>query len=232
MEIKQLKSVIIEDSEVQRTVLSRIIESHPNLTLKGCYRNGIDAKNNQADKDVDLIFLDIEMPLINGFELLETFAKAPQIVIISSKSEHALRAFDYNVTDYLLKPINLQRFDKAIKKVFRNAAMVSDAEDGNYFFVKSNLRNVKIMYQDIRWVEALGDYVKLVTEKTTHIVLTSMKAFEKELPEDQFMRIHKSYIINLKRVEKFNHIAVEVGSKKIPISRKRKITLMDALGIN
>jgi len=231
MEIQLLKCVIVDDSVVQRTILSRIVKMHPNLSLEGCYRNGIDAKNKQVDKNADLILLDIEMPLINGFDLLDTLKEAPQIIIVSSKSEYALRAFEYNVTDYLMKPVDKKRFDKAINKALRNIPSASEVGDEDHFFVKSNFRKVKIAYNDIRWIEALGDYVKVVTEKTNHIVLTSMKAFEQQLPQEQFLRIHKSYIINLKRIEKFNNVIVEVGTKKIPISRRRKTSLLNALGV-
>lgn len=228
MEIEQLKSVIIEDSETHRNLLRQLIEKHPDLILTGCYRSGIEAKNSQCEFDADLIILDVEMPLINGFDLLESFDEKPHIIMVSGIADYALKAFDYNVTDYLLKPIQTNRFNMAIEKVLRNT-QASIAKENPHIFVRSNFRKVRVDYKDILWVEALGDYVKLVTEKKNILVLTSMKAFELRLPDNQFIRIHKSYIINLKRIEKFNNTVVEVHGKQMPISRKRKVKFMGAL---
>lgn len=228
MENKQLKSVIIDDSETHRNTLRQLIEKHPDLHLTGCYRNAIEAKNSQCEKMADLIILDVEMPFVNGFDLLESFVQRPHIVMVSGIADHAVKAFDYNVTDYLLKPVQADRFNVAIKKVMRltkDAALKFD----QHIFVRSNFRQVRVDYKDIQWIEALGDYVKLVTEKKKILVLTSMKAFEQRLPDSQFLRIHKSYIINMNRIEKFSNTVVEVSGKQMPISRKRKAKFMSVL---
>lgn len=228
MENKKMKTVIIDDSEMHRNMLKKLIDKHPNLVLAGCYCNAIEAKNNQCEKTAELILLDVEMPFLNGFDLLESFKERPQIIIVSAIADHALKAFEYNVADYLLKPVHTDRFNMAVRRVVNNvkAAVGNDEE---YIFVRSNFRKVRVDYKDILWVEALGDYVKLITEKKNILVLTSMKAFEERLPEDKFLRIHKSYIISLKRIEKFNNTIVEVCGKKMPLSRKRKAKFMNAL---
>ena len=230
VETEKLKTVIIDDSHTHRITLQKLIEKHANLDLEGSYRNGIEARNNGCEKKADLIILDIEMPLVDGFDLLESFNEKPQIIIVSGKPDHALRAFDYDVADYLLKPISQQRFDTAVKKALRNTGALTGGENA-HIYVKSNFRKVRVNYKDIKWVEALGDYVKLVTEKNNVLVLTSMKAFEKRLPGEHFVRIHKSFIINLDRIENFNNTVVQVCGKQMPLSRKRKSTLMDALGV-
>jgi len=230
MEMRKIKCAIVDDSAVQRKALAEMIKKHPSLKLLACFRNGVEAKKNYAAKDIDLMFLDIEMPLMNGFDLLESLDKRTQVIIVSSKSEYALRAFEYKVTDYLLKPIDPNRFERAVQRVLRNSHTAFNKKDNSGLFVKSDYRQVKIVYSDIKWVEALGDYIKLVTKNANHIVLSSMKAFERKLPDEQFLRIHKSYIINLKKVENLNHAAVEIEGKKVPISRKRKEKLMNALG--
>lgn len=231
MEIQKLKSIIIDDSEIQRVALSKIVNKHPNLILEGSYRNGIQAKNMEADKNVDLIFLDIEMPLIDGFDLLDNLKGDSQVIVVSGKADYALKAFDYNVTDYILKPVNQHRFDIAVKKAIRNVQGAYDNQDKAHFFVKSNFRKVRINYCEIKWIEALGDYIKLFTETSNHTVLISMKAFEEQLPSEQFLRIHKSFIINLNKIENFTNIMVEIDGKKMPISRKRKTRFMSALSI-
>ena len=228
MEDKILKTVIIDDSETHRNLLKKRVHNHPNLQLAGCHRNAIEAKNSQCDKIADLIILDVEMPFVNGFDLLESFKDVPPIIMVSGIADHALKAFEYNVTDYLLKPIETHRFDMAIRRVLRNTMNDVDKYD-EHIFVRSNFRKVRVDYKDIMWIEALGDYIKLITAKKNILVLTSMKAFEQRLPEDQFLRIHKSYIINLKRIEKFNNTVVEVCGKQMPLSRKRKAKFMSAL---
>ncbi len=231
METKLLKSVIIDDSATQRTMMEQLIGNHPDLVLEGSYRNGVEAKNRGCEKNADLIFLDVEMPFIDGFDLLESFKERPQVIMVSGKPDHALRAFDYDVTDYLLKPVSPKRFDTAIKKAQRNAGALNQQNEDEYIFVKSNFRKVRVDYRDIKWIEALGDYVKLITEKKNILVLTSMKAFEQKLPEHRFLRIHKSYIINLHHIENFNNTEVQVCGKQMPLSRKRKSKLLKALGV-
>ena len=224
----KLNTVIIDDCETHRTLLKRWVDKHQNLKLTGCYRNAIEAKNGQCEKTADLIILDVEMPFVSGFDLLESFKEKPQIIMVSGIADHALKAFEYNVTDYLLKPIEAHRFDMAVRRALRNTK-ASVGKDDEHIFVRSNFRKVRVDYKDILWVEALGDYIKLITEEKSILVLTSMKAFEQRLPDDKFLRIHKSYIISLKRIERFNNTVVEVCGKQMPLSRKRKAKFMNAL---
>lgn len=228
MNDKKLKTVIIDDSQTHLNILKQRVQNHPDLLLAGCHRNAVEAKNNQCEKVADLLILDVEMPFINGFDFLESLKEKPQIIMVSGIADHAFKAFEYDVTDYLLKPIADHRFDIAIRRVMRNRMAAVDTDE-EHIYVRSNFRKVRVDYKDILWVEALGDYVKLITEKKNILVLTSMKAFEKRLPECQFLRIHKSYIINLNRIEKFNNTIVEVCGKQMPLSRKRKSKFMSAL---
>lgn len=225
-----LRSAIIEDSAPQREALAHLVRKHPNLHLIGEYPTGISARPHLKKGAVDLIFLDIEMPVVSGFELLESLEHLPQTIITSAKSEYALKAFDYNVTDYLLKPIGPKRFEEAVRKALDNHVVTKvNTEDDEYIFVNSNLKKTKVQFKDIRWVEGMGDYIKVVTDSEGLMVLTTMKAFLKELPDDRFLRIHKSFIINLAKVEKFGSTSVEVDGKKLPLSRHRKQELEDAL---
>ena len=231
MSEKKLKSIVVDDSEIQRTSVAKLIKNHPNLELVAEYRNGVEVLQNVKSDEVDVIFLDVEMPLVNGFDLLKSMKHKPQMVMISSAPEHALKAFDFDVTDYLLKPIESPRFDTAVKKTLIGSfANRSEESDDKHIFVKSSLQKIKVRLADINWVEALGDYVKLISEDTNIIVLSSMKSFSEKLPVEQFLRIHKSYIINLEKVDKFTSTTVELCGKKLPLSRNRKIELREALG--
>ena len=180
--------------------------------------------------DPDIVFLDVEMPIISGFDLLEALENPPQVILITGKPDYALKAFDYDVTDYLHKPITLARFEASVKRAVSKYEQINRVdEDEEHIFVKSNLKKRKVILNDIKWIEALGDYVKVVTEENSLVVLSTMKAFEKELPEGKFLRIHKSYIVNLDKIDRFNSKNVEVGAYEIPLSRNKKTQLVDAL---
>ncbi|GGW40699.1 LytR/AlgR family response regulator transcription factor [Arenibacter certesii] len=226
----KLRSIIVDDSSMQRMAVAKLVNSHPNLALVAEYSNAIEAKNGIKNNDIDLIFLDVEMPIITGFDLLESLDNSPQVILITGKPDYALKAFEYDVTDYLHKPITLARFDAAVKRALTKYEQINKVvEDEEHIFVKSNLKKRKVILNDIKWIEALGDYIKLVTDEANIVILSTMKSFEKQLPEDKFLRIHKSYIVNLEKIEKFNSKNVEVGGKQIPLSRNKKTELAEAL---
>lgn len=226
----KLKSIIVDDSSVQRMAVAKLVNTHPNLALVAEYSNAIEAKNGLKHHNIDLIFLDVEMPIINGFDLLEALENPPQVILITGKVDYALKAFDYNVTDYLHKPVTPVRFDASVKRAVARYREVNAAhEDEAHIFVKSNLKKRKVFLHDIKWVEALGDYIKLVTHTANLIVLSTMKSFEKRLPSEKFLRIHKSYIVNLEKIEKFNSRNVEIEGRPIPLSRNKKTELTAAI---
>ncbi|MGS2763265.1 LytR/AlgR family response regulator transcription factor [Sinomicrobium sp. M5D2P9] len=226
----KMNCIIVDDSNIQRMAVAKLIKNNTSLQLIAEYGNAIEAKNGLKLKKIDLIFLDIEMPIITGFDLLESLQDPPQVILITGKAEYALRAFDYDVTDYLHKPISAERFEIAVKRALEKHKLKTVArEDDDYIFVKSNLKKHKIFLNEIKWIEALGDYVKLITEEEGIIVLSTMKSFEQELPEERFMRIHKSFIINLDKVDRYNSRVVEVSGTKLPLSRNRKAKLAEIL---
>ncbi len=226
----KLRSIIVDDSSMQRIAVAKLVNNHPNLTLVDEYSNAIEAKNGIKNNNIDLIFLDVEMPIINGFDLLESLDNPPQVILITGNPNYALKAFDYDVTDYLHKPISASRFDTSIKRALtKYEQMQKVTEEDEYIFVKSNLRQRKVVLNDIKWVEALGDYIKLVTNDGNVVILSTMKSFEQKLPKDKFLRVHKSYIVNLEKVQKFNSKSVELDGRQVPLSRNKKSVLMEAL---
>lgn len=220
----KLNCIVVDDSAVQRVTITKLVNESTLLHLIGDFANALEAKNCINKNTIDLIFLDVEMPLINGFDLLDGLKTKPQIIFITSKADYAVKAFDYEATDFLQKPISKERFLKAVKKASELHLLRNDihGEQGESIVIKSNLKKLKIYVSKIKWVEAYGDYIKVVTNDETHLVLSTMKGFEKELPKDKFIRVHKSFIINLSRIEKFNNKFVEIGTTKIPISRNKK----------
>lgn len=228
----KLNCIVVDDSAIQRMTITKLVNESTNLNLVGDFANALEAKNAINNNSVDLIFLDIEMPLINGFDLLDGLKLKPQIVFITSKADYAVKAFDYEATDFLQKPISKERFLKAVKKALELHQLRNEVPEdhGEAIIIKSNLKKLKIYTSKIKWVEAFGDYIKVITDEDSHLVLSTMKAFEKELPEGKFARVHKSYIVNLERVEKFNSKFAEIGKTKIPISRNKKEVISEAIG--
>jgi len=226
-----LRCVVVDDSSIQRMSIVKLVKEHPALTLIAEYSSAVDTKKGLNDTEVDLIFLDIEMPIINGFELLDVLKNKPQIIFVTGKTEYAFKAFDYDATDYLQKPITQERFNLGVEKALEHHRLKfeNNSAEEEYIFIKSNLKKRKIFINNIQWIEALGDYIKLVTTEESFVILSTMKAFEKEVEEYSFLRIHKSYIVNLKKIKRFNSKFVEINTENIPLSRNKKKLLIEAL---
>ena len=234
MEKTLLNCAVVDDSTLQRLSIVKLIENHQSLNLVAQYNNAIEAKEGIATTDIDLIFLDIEMPILSGFDLLDDLTVKPQIIFVTGKTKYAFKAFDYDAIDYLRKPISKERFLNAVHKAVTNYKLKN--EDGfdeeDFIFVKSNLKKRKVFLNELRYIEALGDYVKMVTEHDSLVVLSTMKAFETLLPKDRFLRIHKSYIVNLDKVIRYNSKVIELEKEELPLSRNRKTDLVQALAAN
>ncbi len=229
----KLSCVIVDDSSIQRMIINKLVTNHQNLNLIGEFSNAVETKNFLSYNNVDLVFLDIEMPVLNGFDFLDTLKTKPQVIFISSKPEYAVKAFDYEATDYIQKPINATRFDAAVKRALNKQLLLIEApiENSEHIFIKSNLKNLKVFTSRIKYFEAYGDYVKVITDDENHLVLSTMKAFENNLPHDKFIRVHKSFIVNLNKVDKFNSKFIEIGAVKIPLSRTKKEELQKAMAV-
>ena len=228
----KINCIVVDDSSIQRLTITKLVNDNPNLELVGEFSNAVEAKNCITNKSVDLVFLDIEMPVINGFDLLDGLKVKPQVIFITSKAEYAVKAFDYAATDYLHKPITRERFAQAVKKAISMISLSKEnggEEESPHIFIKSNLKKLKIYISRIKWIEAYGDYVKVITEEDNHLVLSTMKAFENELPKEKFIRVHKSFIVNIDKIEKFNSKFAEIGTNKIPLSRNKKEDLVKAI---
>ena len=226
----KLRSVIVDDSSMQRMAVAKLVNDHPDLALVAEYSNAIEARKGIANNGIDLVFLDIEMPIINGFDLLESMDDRPQIILITGIADYALKAFDYDVTDYLHKPLTSGRFNVSIERAVTKYEQINNvSQDEEHIFVKSNKRKQKVFLDDIKWIEALGDYIKFVTDEANIVTLSTMKSIIQQLPENKFLRIHKSFIVNLEKIEKFNSRNVEVAGRQIPLSRNKKTELAEAV---
>ncbi|PZD78328.1 DNA-binding response regulator [Mesonia sp. K7] len=209
-------------------------KNNPHIDFYADYNNAVKAKESIVKNQIDLVFLDVEMPLFSGFDMLDSLEKPPIVIFITGKQKYALQAFEYKAIDFLQKPIQKNRFDKAVEKALEmhklkhNYAQTAQ-EESKYIFVKSNFKNHKVYLNSIKYIEAFGDYVKVRTDNGSYTVLSTMKNYEKELAKDNFFRIHKSFIVNLNRVKNFSSKSVWVGEQEFPLSRNKKDKLKDLL---
>ncbi|MGB5982335.1 MAG: LytTR family DNA-binding domain-containing protein [Nonlabens sp.] len=214
-----------------RETFTSLIDEHPNLTLNGCTEDPFEAAHYLESNNVDLLIASIKMDKMNGFELVDSLENKPAVIFTSFDTNDAFKAFEYDAVDYLKQPFKKDRFLYAVEKAILKQRFEKEPEKdlGDFIFVKSNLKKRKVYLNTLRYVQALGDYVKLITNNDTLVVLSTMKAFEKLLPKDQFQRIHKSYIVNVDKVQKYSSTAIELDNEVLPLSRNKKLNFIEVI---
>jgi len=233
-----MNCIIIEDDKLSLRIIEEFVTKTADLNLLETFNNAVDAINLLGeDNNVQLIFLDIELPDMTGMEFLESLKISPQVIIISSKDKYAVDAFDHEVTDYLVKPVNYARFYKAIERARKRFQMRNglDKIGKDEIFIKKNSTLVRLRYDNILWVEALENYVIFNTFDDKYTIHFTMKAIEQKLPPDKFTRVHRSYIVNTGCIEVIEDnsvlIRVQDGTKNIPIGKSYKDKLMGDLNL-
>jgi DNA-binding LytR/AlgR family response regulator len=220
-----LKCLIVEDEPLARNLLVEYVKKVTYLQLIEASSNPLQALDVLRNNQIDLMFLDIQMPEITGITLLRTLQKKPLVILTTAYSEYALESYDLDVVDYLLKPITFDRFLRAVDKASQRVSsptpvvepLATDPEK-SFVFIKDGTKLVKINYDDVLYVEGLKDYVTIVTKTQKVVSLQRLKALETQLPADKFIRIHHSYIIALKAINTIHKGEVQIGSALIPIS--------------
>jgi two-component system, LytTR family, response regulator len=240
-----IKAFIVDDEPLAREVVKKHLQKHPDIVLVGEANDGFEALKLIPEVKPDLLFLDIQMPKINGFELLELLAESPSVIFTTAFDEFALKAFEVNALDYLLKPFSEDRFDSAISKK-RNSELISDFKreiplqiihEQNRIVVKDGTEIKIIPIDDVDYIEAYDDYVKIYQGKKYILKKQTMNHFEQVLPKDQFVRIHRSYILNVNQLtkiesyEKNSYVAILKSGTSIPISRSSYSDLKSRLGL-
>lgn len=223
-----MKCIVIDDDKLTRRALSKLIEQRPDFKLIGEFPDAESAIPEIKNGNVDLIFLDMVMPKMSGIELLNHFETLPQIIIVSDYKEYAVEGFNYNVTDYLTKPITKDRFSNAMDKVLeRNLFEQVKNESYHSIAVKQRSGFINISTDEILYVEGFGDYVNVHLQEGRKVtVLSTIKAMEEQLMDYSFMRIHRSYIANLKKIDRIVENDVYILDRTIPVSRTYRSTLM------
>ncbi|NOY37926.1 MAG: response regulator transcription factor [Chlorobi bacterium] len=231
-----MNCIIIEDDELSKKVLEEYVKRTDSLTLVATFRNAIDAINHLSNKTkVDLVFLDIELPEMTGVEFLESIQQHPQVIITSSKEKYALTAFDFDVTDYILKPIRYPRFYKAVEKAHKISKFSEFSQTDNEIFIKKGSSLVKLSFNDIHWVEALENYVVLYTGSGKYTIHFTMKAMANNLPYHHFIRIHRSYIANTRLITAIydKNVELTVNDQKytLPLGKSFRDELLSKINL-
>ncbi|WP_298363701.1 LytTR family DNA-binding domain-containing protein [uncultured Lutibacter sp.] len=233
-----MKSIIIDDEEMARAIIEQLISKNKKLSLVESFSNAIDAIKYLNQNTIDLIFLDIHMPTFTGFDLLQTLKNPPKVILTTSDKNFAIEAFEYDcIVDYLVKPVTQKRFDKAVQKatLFSQASNVEskskETEVINELYVNIDRRLVKINFATINLIEAKGDYILIKTDGKNYTVHSTMKKIEEKLPDDLFLKVHRSFIINTKKIIDIEDNSVLISNNVIPVSRSNRPELMKRLNL-
>lgn len=225
-----LKCLIVDDDPMARKALERLCQKNESLDISATCESGKQALEFMGNEPVDLLFLDIEMPEINGIELLNQLPVLPQIIFTTSKTEYAYEAFEYRAIDYLKKPITLPRFNQAVEKAVEWQKKNADSQSGpNEIFIKEEGRYIRLSCDNILFFENIGDYVRVKTINGTHIIHSTMKSIDEKLHDQRFIKVHRSYIVNVSKIVDIEENTLVIDKTVIPISRAQKPMLMNSL---
>lgn len=228
-----LKTLIIDDEPLAQDIIKKYANDVKSIEIKGFCGDAIEAMEILNTQKIDLIFLDINMPKLSGIEFLKTFKNPPIIIITSAYSDYALEGYELNVLDYLVKPFSFIRFLKAVQKAEQQHLQVQKQEteeNSETIFIKSNKKSYQVKFSDIIYIEGLGDYIKIYTEKSHLVTNYSMKKMGDLLPENAFFRIHKSFIVNLKKIISVEGNMIEVPNKKLSIGNNYRTGFFSVIG--
>ena len=227
-----IRAIIIDDEEMSRKSLKRFCSKIDNLRILGDFESPLDALKLLEEEKPDLLFLDIHMPDFSGFDLLKSQSQLPPVIITTTDKSLALDAFEFNVMDYLLKPVNLPRLIKSIDKlkIIQSNIHPPGKNSVDHIFVNIDRRLVKIILNDLLVIEARGDYIVLKTEDKNHIVHSTLKNMEDRLPQN-FMKVHRSFIINIDKIVDIEDSSVLIKREIVPVSRSNRKALTDRLNL-
>jgi DNA-binding LytR/AlgR family response regulator len=234
-ESKKIKCLVIDDELPAREILKKHISGVEALELCGTCSNAVEAISFLKDTRIDLLFLDIQMPHLLGTDFIRTLKNPPKIIFTTAFRKYAIEGFELDAVDYLLKPISFERFLKAVNKILQidlqaNSSIIVPAESHSetvppFLYFRANRKMVKVLFNDILYIEGLNDYIKIITTTKPIVTKHLLASLEEMLPPTEFIRIHKSFIVAINKIESFNADSVEIDKKEIPIGRLFKFNL-------
>jgi DNA-binding LytR/AlgR family response regulator len=229
--MSEIKCIIIEDEPLAAKVLSDYVSQVPYLKLQGSFKDAIVATDFLRNNETDLIFLDIHLPKLKGMSFLKTLSDPPAVIITTAYHQYAVEGFDLNVTDYLLKPFDFERFLKAVIKVKTAESEKQNPEEKqdikDFIFLNVQKKRVKIIYSEILYIESQQEYIRIVTTNKEYTTKMSTHEIESLLPSNLFKRIHRSFIVSINRIESYSAEMVEVNGVTIPIGRGYRDIMKD-----
>jgi DNA-binding LytR/AlgR family response regulator len=232
----KMKCIVVDDNKMARTAIKMMITQFDFLDLKHECGDPLEAVNILKTEDIDLVFLDVEMPEMTGVELIRNLESRPIFIMISAKKDYAIEAFELNVADYLVKPVNLSRFTMAIsraKELYDHKHQKIDPveNDKDYIFARANGVLSKIKVSDIRYIKALGDYVCIYTTDKHYTIHCTLKSLEEKLPASRFYRLHRSYLAAIDHIDTVEENAAYIGKHNLPIGEQFKKGLLQKLNL-
>jgi two-component system, LytTR family, response regulator len=235
----KINCLIVDDEPEAIRVISSYLDKMEGFHIEGKASNAIEAFQILQQKKIDLMFLDIKMPKLNGIDFLKSLSNSSKVIITTAYREFALDGFDLDVVDYLLKPISMERFLKSISKIYKisNLEHFNPVNDQNYpqsqpfIYVKADRKMVKIFLEDIYFIESIKDYVKIITENKIVVAKQRISFLEQMLPEGNFIRIHRSFIISIQKIEAFTSNFIEIKGHSLPVGNMYKNTIVQSLKI-
>lgn len=234
----EIRCIIVDDEPIALDILESYIQKIDYLQLVARCDNAIEAFNRLQKETIDLLFLDIEMPKLDGIKLIKSLSYSPKVILTTAYRDYAIEGYALDVVDYLLKPISFERFLMALTKVHRRTSIqtsiLSQENDKPepHIFLKVDKKMVKIPLCDILYIEGLSNYVKVITKSRCLITYQKLSYLEQKLPDRQFIRIHRSFIIAADKIEAYTPHAVEISGKELPISRNYKNEVLKKLDVN
>jgi two-component system, LytTR family, response regulator len=236
-ESKPIRCLIVDDEPPARGVIRHYIEQVPSLSIAGECENAIQAFSFLQQHPVDLIFLDIRMPQLNGNDFLKSLSNAPKVIFTTAFSEYAVEAYELNAIDYLVKPVRFDRFLKAVQKIMTGSnvkiadtSYAEEKKDESFVYFRADRKMIKVLLDDILYIESMKDYVKVFTNQAVIITKQSISSVEAMLPEKEFVRVHRSYIVSLKKIKSFTSELMEIEKAEIPIGKLYRNEVMKMLG--
>jgi DNA-binding LytR/AlgR family response regulator len=235
-----IKCIIVDDEPLAIEIVESYVSRIDQLQLQGTFRNAVQAFAYLQEHSVDLIFLDIQMPKLSGIEFLKTLKNPPKVIFTTAFRDYAIDGFDLEVIDYLLKPIPFERFLKAVAKVMHQQSTATPAQPAkkiesaadDYVYFKVDKKMIKTKMAAVLYIESIKDYVKVRTDEKEIITQQKISYLEESLPSQQFLRIHRSFIVNIDKIDAYSATDVEIGKHSIPIGRNYKNDVMKVLAKN
>ena len=234
----KLKVIIVDDEPMARSFLQRYCEKNGNLQVAGVFEDAVTALDYLQKNEIDILFLDVEMPNGSGFQLLDQLSYMPKVILTTSKTDYAFNAFEYGVTDFLKKPITYNRFQEAITKITDSLiekvlepVLKIPAINLEEIFIKADGKLTRLNFQEILYIESLGDYVKYFTATKNYVTLSTLKAVEEKMSSINFMKVHRSYIVNLQKIKDIQDNSLVIEGKVIPISKSYKSEVMSRINV-